>query len=104
LIEDNAMPAADTTKGEGAIWNRILESATPGFTPEVARGILALDFGQEDKSRMRELAAKAREGTLTAQQQVEIRTYERVGNLLALMKSRARRSLKASRSSNGPAR
>ena len=43
---------------------------------------------------MRELLAKAKEGTLTANEEVEIDNYERVGHMLSLMKSKTRRSLK----------
>ncbi len=43
---------------------------------------------------MRELLAKAKEGTLTANEEVEMDNYERVGHMLSLMKSKARRSLK----------
>jgi hypothetical protein len=43
---------------------------------------------------MHELAAKARDGSLTKAEQEEIRNYERVGNLLALKKSKARQRLK----------
>lgn len=65
------------------------------MAPEnAARALLRLEFAPEDKVRMRELAAKARDGALTAAEQEEIRTYERMGNLLALMKSFARKRLK----------
>jgi len=40
------------------------------------------------------LLAKAKEGTLTANEEVEMDNYERVGHMLSLMKSKARRSLK----------
>jgi phage gp29-like protein len=43
---------------------------------------------------MRELLAKAKKGTLTANEEVEMDNYERVGHMLSLMKSKARRSLK----------
>jgi hypothetical protein len=69
-----------------------------------ARTILHLEFPAEDKERMHELAAKARDGSLTAAEQEEIRNYERVGNLLALMKSKARQRLKSAARSNGSGR
>ena len=37
------------------------------------------------------------EGTLLADEQVEIDNYERVGHMLSLMKSKARRSLRGKR-------
>jgi hypothetical protein len=79
---------------EVAILDRILEPDKPSFSPKAARDILALDFNQADKDRMRQLSAKAREGTLNADEQTEINNYERVGHLLNILQSKARRSLK----------
>jgi hypothetical protein len=53
---------------------------------------------------MRQLSAKAQEGTLTPSEQAEINNYERVGHILSLMKSKARRSLKGRRGTNGKGR
>jgi hypothetical protein len=69
-----------------------------------ARALLALDFNRADKDRMRQLSAKAREGTLSPEEQVEINNYDRVGHILNLIQSKARCSLKAGRGSNGKAR
>jgi hypothetical protein len=68
---------------------------------EAARSILRLEFAPADKDRMHELAAKARDGSLSRAEREEVRSYERVGNLLALMKSKARQRLKKAGSSNG---
>ena len=43
---------------------------------------------------MEQLAEKAREGTLTSEEQAEIDCYERVGHFLSLLRSKARISLK----------
>lgn len=53
---------------------------------------------------MRELAARARAGTLTAEEQAEIDTYGRVGSLLSILKSKARRSLKQRTRTDGVTR
>jgi len=66
-----------------------------------ARSILRLEFSPQDKARMRELAGKACEGTLAANEQVEIRNYEQVGNVLALLRSQARQRLKKAGAANG---
>jgi hypothetical protein len=89
---------------EGAIWSRLLQLGSKTLSVEAARSLLRLEFAPEDKERMRELAAKARDGSLTATEQEEIRNYERVGNLLALMKSKARLRLKRASRSNGSGR
>jgi hypothetical protein len=98
--------AATQTTGitEAAIWSRLLRPGRTALSVEAARSLLRLDFTQEDKERMHELAAKARDGLLSADEQDEIGNYERVGNLLALMKSRARQRLKKSSGINGAGR
>ena len=78
---------------EAAILNRILRPDAPTFSPEAAQDILTLDFDQTDKDRMRQLSAKARAGTLTADENAEAGKYELVGHLLNIMQSKARRSL-----------
>jgi hypothetical protein len=76
-----------------AILGRVLQPDKPTLSPEAARSILALEFGQADRERMHQLALKAQEGRLTTQEEVELENYRRVGNLLSLMKSKARKSL-----------
>lgn len=88
------------TATEGSIWGRLLQ-VEKGLSLEAARSLLRLDFAPEDKERMRQLAAKARDGSLTDAEREAIQNYERVGNLLALMKSKARLRLKRASASNG---
>lgn len=66
------------------------------LSPDAARSLLRLQFSDEDKGRMDELADKARQGALSIAEQAEIENYERVNNLLGILKSKARRSLKES--------
>jgi hypothetical protein len=82
---------------EAALFGRILEGATKELTPEVARYLLAIDFTQEDRDRMRLLSEKARAGTLTKAEREEINGYEVVGHLVSILQSRARRSQKRAR-------
>jgi hypothetical protein len=88
------MSAPATTNTESAIWNRLLQPAGRTLTVAAARALLKLDFSTDDKDRMRVLAERARDGTLTPAEREEIQEYERAGNLLALMKSKARQRLK----------
>jgi hypothetical protein len=87
------MATTETVSSEGAIWNRIVKPDRRDLAPEAAQAILNLDFEEGDRKRMRELAAKAREGELTASEKEAIANYERVGSVLSLMKAKARRSL-----------
>ncbi len=96
-MEGKMMKIMQSPSTESAIWNRLLQPGGKTLTIEAARSILRFEFNQEDKDRMRDLAAKARAGSLTATEQDDITIYERAGNLLALMKSKARQRLKNGR-------
>jgi len=52
---------------------------------------------------MHTLAAKARAGTLTSDEQAEVEAYSRISSVLGILKSKARRALKR-RTSNGKAK
>src|SRR4051794_22722754 len=95
------MPSTHTDASEVSILNRLLRPDAPTFSPEGAQDILALDFDQADKDRMRELSAKARAGTLTAEEVAEAGRYELLGHLLNVMQSKARQSLKGQRNKDG---
>jgi hypothetical protein len=79
---------------EAAIVGRLIKPDHGDFSPEAARELLSLRFGEEDQARMRELSLKAQEGTLTASEQAEVENYRRVGYWLGILWSRARLSLK----------
>jgi len=78
---------------EAAILGRLLEPEKADLPPDVARHILAIQFGSDDRERMNELAEKARSGALTPAEESILENYRHVGRLLALMQSKARLSL-----------
>ncbi|HQR43647.1 MAG TPA: hypothetical protein PLX97_13220 [Gemmatales bacterium] len=86
------MPSIASNISESTILSRVITRETT-MSPSVAKELLQWGFTAEDQHRMAELAAKARAGTLTAEEQVEIDEYEQVSSLLGLVKSKARRSL-----------
>lgn len=79
---------------EAALWGRLFDTVGAGLSPEAAHYILNLSFPQPDIDRMQELAEKARAGDLTVEEHIEMDNYERVGQVLSLMKSKARKALK----------
>jgi hypothetical protein len=81
-------------KSEAAIWARLMQAQRDELSPEAAEFLLAMDFGESDRQRMLQLAERSEAGTLTAEEQIEFDGYLHVGNLLAVMQSRARRALK----------
>src|SRR5262249_5202652 len=92
-IIDMKTPAPET---EVDVWMRILHPEKE-LPPRAARAILELSFPEEDVSRMHELSAKARAGTLSSREESEIETFERVGAILSTLKSKARQVLKRGR-------
>jgi len=87
------MVAAKIEDAESAILTRVIAPDAPMMSREVALELLKWGFPEADKSRMAELAAKARQGTLTAGEQLETEGYERVSSFIGLVKSKARLSL-----------
>jgi hypothetical protein len=84
---------ARTLQAETSAWTQAIRFQGD-LSPEAARALLGFGFSAEDQERMRQLAAKARAGTLTPQEQVAIDTFERLGCLLDILHSQARRALK----------
>jgi hypothetical protein len=84
-----------------AILRRVVDPEEPFLSEEAARAILRLDFSALDRARINKLAAKNRAGKLTAAEDEELSNYIRVGQLLGILQSKARRSLKVGGPSAG---
>ena len=84
-------PAATS---EVAILSRVLQPHNGTLTAAAARAWLKVDFTQEDRELMHELAVKAQAGTLSSEDHTDLETYRRIGRLLDMMHSKARHSLK----------
>jgi hypothetical protein len=81
---------------EAEILTRVIGPEDPSFSPDAARSILEMRFNDADTSRMNELAAKARKGSLSEEEEEQMRAYLFVGAMVDLMHSKARLSLKDS--------
>lgn len=79
---------------ESAILRRLLAANQQPFDPATANFVLSLDFTLDDHERMNELSAKAQEGALSSAEERELESYLNVGDLLAIMQSKARISLR----------
>jgi len=84
---------------EAAILARMLESDERELTPEAARYLLSIQLPSGDQDRVDELSAKARAGLLTEAEGQELDGYLRIGSLVAVLQSKARRRLKHAPSS-----
>jgi len=76
---------------EAAIFARLWESAA---SPDLAMQVLKLGFSERDQSRMHELAAKNQRESLSAAESQELDNFIKVGDLLAILQSKARKYLK----------
>ncbi len=79
---------------ETEILSRVIGPENPNFSPEAARSILTLGFGDADNEQMNLLAVKARQGALDEQEESLLNAYMFVGAVVDLMHSKARLSLK----------
>lgn len=86
--------AVRTAETEANIWTGILYP--DGSIPlPAASAILNLSFTPEHRRRMKDLSAKARAGALLPEEEFEMENFERVGDLLSILKSKARQVLKS---------
>ncbi len=97
-------PTLMTTTGtEAAIWERVIHPEGQ-LTPGAARAILQLEFPRADRQRLHALALRAQEGQLSSDEEAEIDNYERVGTMLSILQSKARKVLKRTPSRRSPKR
>jgi hypothetical protein len=82
---------------EIAIFARLLKADDGNLSRGLARYILTLGFDDDDQARMRDLAERNQEDDVGADEREELQNYVKAGHLLALLHSKARRSLKAKR-------
>ena len=81
---------------EPVIWARLIETPKEPVSPEAARYLLSIDFGESDHSRMQELMDKSNEGALTSDEDAELGSYVNIANVLSVMHSQARVALRRS--------
>jgi len=73
--------------------DEILDPIAECLTPEVARQILAVQIDPQVQARVDELAAKASEGTLTADERDQYEDLIERADLLGIVKSLARQAV-----------
>ncbi len=86
----------DTTS-EIAIFGRLIKADKTNLSVELARYILTLGFDEEDQNRMTELAQENQEGSLASEEKLELENFVKAGHLVALLHSKARKTLKPRR-------
>lgn len=86
---------ADANESELTILARVLgiDNGPKKLTKELARHLLSLGFDEKDKARMHELAERNQADALSAAEKKELLAYGKVGDMLSILKSKARRRL-----------
>jgi hypothetical protein len=79
---------------EIAILERSINPDRATWTPDASRSILKIGLTDQDAHRRDELADRAREGTISADEATELGHFHHVGRILEMMKAKARISLK----------
>lgn len=77
------------------IFRRIVDPDRPTLSLDAAQALLGLDFRPSDRRRMNLLAEKNRQGRISAREEQELDNFIRAGQLLGIIQSKARQSLKA---------
>src|SRR3977135_2980855 len=93
------MSLASSPVTDADILTAVLAPEQPDLPPELSRFFLALRFSPEQIRRMHELADKNNIGSLSEGETAEMESFARIGTLISLLQSKARRSLN-SRSEN----
>jgi len=91
--------ASTSVTSEVAIFGRMIQAEDGNLEPNLARYLLTLGFPTPDQQRMNDLASRNQAGRLNSNEQDELQNYVRSGHLLALLQSKARKSLKRRRAS-----
>jgi len=89
-----ATPQLDNQNSAAAIFSRVWEGETGSLSVPISKHVLKLGFGVADTQRMQELIERNREGKLTDAELEELDNFIKIGDLLAILQSKARKSLK----------
>ena len=84
---------APSLNSEALVWARLMQAQKLELSSAAAEFMLSLEFGEDDRTRMLHLAERSEDGTLTSEERAELDGYLHVGNLLAVIQSKARVAL-----------
>lgn len=89
------MSTTTTRPGEDevTILARILGNEKGQFPRDLAHYILDRGFSDRDQARMHDLAVRNQDDALSPAEKAELLAFGKAGDLLAILKSRARRTL-----------
>ena len=85
--------AVRTGDNEATILARVFDDERGLLPPDLARSILDVEFSERDKARMHELVVRNQNDALTPVEKKEMHYFGKAGDVLAILKSKARRTL-----------
>jgi hypothetical protein len=85
--------ANPASENEVTILARILGNENGQLSEDLAHYILNAGFSESDKARMHDLVVRNQDDALTPAEREEMHAYGRAGDLLSILKSKARRTL-----------
>lgn len=74
----------------------LLDPVVRCLTPRAARQLASLRADEEVQARVRELAEKCNEGTLSPEERAEYEAYAMAANIVAILQAKARTRLRVS--------
>src|SRR5690349_8913675 len=80
-------------ENEVTILARILSNEDGQLSEDFARYILTREISERDKARMYDLAVRNQDDGLTPAEKQEMHAFGKAGDLLSILKSKARRTL-----------
>jgi hypothetical protein len=83
-----------STGSVAEIFSRLWDVRRPALSPALADHVLRIKFPLADRKRMKTLAEKNRCGKISESELEELNSFVEVGDLLAVMQSKARQVLK----------
>ncbi len=81
-------------ENEVTILARVFGKEGGMLSEEMARHILDLGFSDRDKARMHDLVVRNQDDALSSSEKQELLAFGKAGDLLAILKSKARRTLR----------
>jgi len=81
-------------ENEVTILARVFGKEGGMLSEEMARHILDLGFSDRDKARMHDLVVRNQDDALSPGEKLELLAFGKAGDLLAILKSKARRTLR----------
>lgn len=88
-----ATTTSHTGETEVTILARVLSNGRGQLPHDIARYVLKLSFSDRDKARMHDLVVRNQDDALTAEEKEQLLAFGKAGDVLGILKSKARRTL-----------